>query len=258
MSQISDYLEALNLSAIESRLYITLLESGPISVRELAETIEMKRTTAYLYIDQLVTKGLVMKVIKGPHKLVAVVNPETSLKALVKQKSQTAQTLKKEFPEIIKQVSNIFPMSADIGDAEIKYYKGISGVRKIYEEALKAKELRSYVNLSQMEGIFPQNSDLFSDANKNNPNLKMFEIFEESEHSRKAIALQSQNKFFQYRFHPKDIEFSAADTLIYEGTVSIVNVHSNGFSGIILKNTDYYKNSKELFDFIWKILPEAK
>ena len=258
MKSIISYLEQLNLTEIESKLFITLLESGPITVRELAELADMKRTTAYLYIDQLVEKGLVMKVVKGSHKLIAVVDPEVSIQNLVEQKIKMASSLKEEFSTILKNINETLPEGKEIGDAEIKFYKGTHGVKKVYEEALMSNEIRSFVNLSAMGQLFVDTSDLFMDAFKNNLNLKMYEIFEDSEQSRKAIESQSDNTRFFYKFHPDEMRFSAADTLIYDGKVSIVNVRANDVTGVILKNNEYYNNSKELFDYIWNILPEVE
>ncbi|HEX8965543.1 MAG TPA: helix-turn-helix domain-containing protein, partial [Patescibacteria group bacterium] len=59
MNQVLLYLEQLDLSESEAKLYMSLLQTGPISVRDLAIKVGIKRTTAYLYIDLLVEKGLV-------------------------------------------------------------------------------------------------------------------------------------------------------------------------------------------------------
>ena len=46
MEKIVDYLKQLDLSDVEAKLYLTLLQTGPSSVRDLAQTIDIKRTTA--------------------------------------------------------------------------------------------------------------------------------------------------------------------------------------------------------------------
>ncbi|MGI8420263.1 MAG: TrmB family transcriptional regulator [Candidatus Levyibacteriota bacterium] len=253
MINFNAFLEQLNLSEIEASLYTTLLDNGPMSVRDLAVLTKMKRTTAYFYIDQLIEKGLVMKLIRGTQKLVSVSQPKESLKYLVEEKSKTAQTLKQEFPDMLNAISTNLPQLETSNDAEIRYFKGVSGVKKIYEDALKSKELRSYVNLSIMENVFPENLHIFSNAFNNNPLLKIYEIVEDSPYSRKQTEHSSQNPQYFYKFLPKDIQLSAADTLIYDGKVSIINVGGQ-ITGIILTNMDYYRNSKELFDLHWREL----
>src|SRR5215469_18867685 len=90
MDKIIDYLKQLDLSDAEAKLYLTLLKAGPVSVRDLAQTVDIKRTTTYFYIDQLVEKGLIMKLVRGSKKLVAANEPE-NLKSLVDTKLSNAK-----------------------------------------------------------------------------------------------------------------------------------------------------------------------
>src|ERR1700734_1251596 len=101
MDKIVDYLKQLDLSDVEAKLYLTLLQTGPASVRDLAQTIDIKRTTAYFYIDQLVEKGLIMKLVKGSKKLVAANEPE-NLKILVEDKLESAKNVQQNFSTILK------------------------------------------------------------------------------------------------------------------------------------------------------------
>lgn len=134
------------------------------------------------------------------------------------------------------------------------YYKGVGGVKKIYEEALQSKELRSYANLAIMEGVFPENLHLFANAFKYNKELKMYEIVEDSEQARKQTSYSSKNERYFYKFLPPEVKLSAADILIYEGKVSIINIGSQ-ITGVIFRNQEYYNNTMELFDFNWRVLP---
>src|SRR5216683_4756137 len=122
MDNIVDYLKQLDLSDVEAKLYLTLLQTGPASVRDLAQTIDIKRTTAYFYIDQLVDKGLIMKLVKGSKKLVAANEPE-NLKILVEKKLKNANDVQKKFPDILKALTTSLPKENNSGDAEIKYYR---------------------------------------------------------------------------------------------------------------------------------------
>jgi HTH-type transcriptional regulator, sugar sensing transcriptional regulator len=104
MDNIIDYLKHLDLSDVEAKLYLTLLQAGPTSVRDLAQTIDIKRTTAYFYIDQLVDKGLIMKLVKGSKKLVAANTPD-NLEHLVEEKLKKAKAVQHDYPEILKTLT---------------------------------------------------------------------------------------------------------------------------------------------------------
>jgi sugar-specific transcriptional regulator TrmB len=254
MENVLSFLQQLDLSEIEAKLYLTLLQNGPTSVRDLAETIAIKRTTAYFYIDQLVEKGLIIKAVKGSKKVVAANSPQT-LEHLVKAKVASAKRVEENFPDILHSLTTSLPQNQDSSEAEITYYKGKNSVKKIYEEALSAKELRSYVNIEEIVQVFPENFQLFNDAFKKNPTLVMFEICEDSPQARNRIG--SSNPNHNYKIMPKDMKLTAQDILIYKGTVAIIHFKDN-VNGVVLRNTDLFNNFKLLFDFMWTMLPKNK
>lgn len=252
---ILQYLDELDLSETEAQLYLKLLETGQISVRDLAQTTGLKRTTAYLHVDLLVEKGLVMKIVKGSQKQVAANPPAESLEYLVTKKLETATAMKSKFPIMIQELTKSIPQGTEIGNAEIKYYKGKSGIRKIYEEALHAQELKSYVNIAIISELMPENSILFSDALTNTHGPEIYEIIDGSNRSKEYVKKYNEYSRYHYKFLPENIKLSTADTLVYDDKVAIINV-SEKMTGVIFKNNDYYNNSRELFDFVWNMLPE--
>jgi len=260
IEKITEYLEKLALSEIEAKLYLTLLQKGVTSVKNLAQMTGVKRTTAYLYIDQLTEKGLVMKVVKGAQKQVAPTEL-ANLQKLVEEKLHTAKVLQEELPNIVQVIKTTFLPTAHTDDAEIKYYKGKLGVRKIYEDALKAKELRSYFNIELIKKILPDNGVLFVEGLKNNSSIKIFELLQDTPLSReklkKSRTFNLNYNGYSFKYLPSGVQLSAADVLIYDNHVAIVNASSDQVSGVILQDSAYYNNSKELFDLIWKVLPET-
>jgi len=257
MDKIVDYLKQLDLSDAEAKLYLRLLQSGPTSVRDLAATVDIKRTTAYFYIDQLVEKGLIMKLVRGSKKLVAANEPE-NLKILVEEKLKKAKAVQNSFSDILKTLTTTLPKENNSRDADIRYYQGISNVKKIYEEAFKANEVCSYVKLTESNEagkVFSDNIITFGNAFERNPKLKVREILYDSPLTKEqAPKMLTKNKRYSFKFMPKDLQLSSEDILIYDGKVAIIN-YKGKVSSVVLQSIDYYKNSKELFDFIWKVIP---
>ncbi|HVA96469.1 MAG TPA: helix-turn-helix domain-containing protein [Candidatus Acidoferrales bacterium] len=249
--KIIDYLKQLDLSDVEAKLYLTLLQAGPTSVRDLAETIDIKRTTTYFYIDQLIEKGLILKLVKGSKKLVSAEEPE-NLKILVEEKLKKAKSVQKGFPAILNTLKSSLPQETTNTDADIKYYKGKNGVKKIYVEALKAEELRSYVNVAEVAKAFPNNYLLLDRAYKSNPKINIFEICEESPITRERLKLTNKNH--SYKVLPEHMKLTSQDVLIYDNRVAIIDL-KGATNGIVLHSLDLSKNFKLLFDFLWDVLP---
>ncbi len=254
MDKLIEYLKHLDLSDAEARIYLRLLQTGPTSVRELAQTVDIKRTTAYFYIDQLVEKGLIMKLVRGSKKLVAANEPE-NLNILVEEKLKQANQVQKEFPTILSSLTNAIPIENSIGNAEVRYYKGANGVKKIYEEALQSDVLMSYVNITDVENMFQNNVNIFDRALEKNKKLSIYEIVEDSPASREQVKVLSQNKRYNFKFLPHDVKIKASDILIYSGNVAIINLR-NSITGVVFHNSDYHDISKEVFNFMWRTLPE--
>lgn len=263
MNKIVDYLKQLDLSDVEARLYLTLLQTGPTSVRDLAMTIEIKRTTAYFYIDQLVEKGLVMKVVQNSKKLVSPNEPD-NLQYLVKKKVASANTAKDQLSDILSMINAKLPKTDTAEDAEIRYYKGILGIKKIYEEALKGSEFRLYVNLTKLEKLLIPNNlgidyNMFETALAKNPKLTIYEIIADEPNSVGQFELDdtAQKENYRYKFMPGEVGLTAPGILLYDNKVAIINGKGQ-LNAVVLYNTDYYVNTVKLFDFIWKVLPETK
>lgn len=252
-SKITEYLVKIGLTAIEADIYLVLLKSGPLSVRDLAVFANIKRTTAYLYIDQLVEKGLVMKIVNGSKKQVAANSPQDNLKYLIDAKFQSAQNAMNEFPDLLKQINKSISKTEGIDDAEIIYTKGINSIVKIYTEALSGEELCLYATLSELAHLFPD--DFFEKALERNKDLKVFEIYGDSFEKIQKFDYIARSPRYFHKFMPDDIGLTAPGILHYNNKVAIINTKGVP-SAVILKNKDYYTNSKKLFDFIWKVLPD--
>src|SRR5476649_677872 len=147
MEGIVDFLAKLGLSDTEAKLYLTLLESGPASVRDVAQRIGLKRTTAYLYIENLMKKGLITKNVIDSRSLISPIQPTESLTALIKENEVQAKAMEAQLPNIVSEIKESIQMMKGNDQFKIKNYKGANGVKTVYEEGLQANEFRSYVKM---------------------------------------------------------------------------------------------------------------
>jgi sugar-specific transcriptional regulator TrmB len=252
-SKLLEYLKKLDLTDIEAEFYLTLLNTGPISVRDLAQKTGIKRTTSYLYIDQLVEKGLAMKLVKNTKKQVAATQPD-QIQYLIEKKLETTKSLQIGFPDILKSLKTIRPHS-DSGDAEIKYFKGAQSIQKIYHDALRSNELCLYGTLSELAPVL-NDPNIFDDAFKRNPKLKIYEIYGDSLENIQKFSYKASSARYFYKFMPPELELTAPGILHYDNKVAVINVKGNQSSVTVLHDKVYYDNSRKLFNFIWSMLPE--
>jgi sugar-specific transcriptional regulator TrmB len=255
MKQVNEYLKQLGLSDIESKLYLGLLETGSTTVMELANHVGIKRITAHFNVENLIQKGLVTETRKGARRQIVAEDPE-KLQVLLDEKEISLRQLKNILPNVIQTITRELPKKSQTAeDVNVRYYEGKKGVKTIYEEVLSAQEVRSYVNLDKVYGIFPENVELFMTAMKENKDLKIWEIVEKSNTAERNTGMWAQSDQYRFKFAPENLHLYAADVMIYDGKVAVVNVTENA-SGVIFVNKDFYETSKNIFDFLWGIIKE--
>ena len=66
---------------------------------------------------------------------------------------------------------------------------------------------------------------------------------------------RSFTRQYFYKYLPTSQQLSSEDILIFDGKIVIINLGDQR-STIVLQNNDLYNNFKEVFDFLWNVLPE--
>jgi len=256
MKKITDYLISLGLTKIEGEIYQGLLQAGPTTVKELSEFLRMKRITTHFNVEGLIEKGLIVQTMHGARRKIMAEEP-THIQYLIEQKEKEITYMKDKLPAMLRDLKTSLLRKTGRDRVDVRYYKGGKAVNTIYQEALKATEIRSFVNIKQIFKLFPDNPEVFPKTILKG-NLKMREIIENSPFSKKYIQ-KVKPHYYQYKFFPdswnQDIFF---DYMIFHNTISIITVEGAEPIGIVIQNNNVYEHTKFIFDLIWSLLPEVK
>jgi len=254
MQKILDYLEQLGFSKIEANIYWKLLESGPMTVAKLAQTVKLNRTAMYPYIHSLLKRGIIAEIMQYGRKQLVATDPE-QLHYIIERKMDSLKAVEAKFPDVLETINTILPQERKAHTAEIAYYQESSNARKIYEEALSSDEFRAYVKIRKTKGLFPDNANIFNTALKKNKKLRIWEIiYDTTSTTIEAQQVHTINPRYQYKFMPTELKLTSEDILLYANKVAIIN-YKETIKIIVLQNPDFYNNLKELFDFMWNIIP---
>lgn len=254
MKSPTDYLLKFGFTETEAAMYITLLKFGPMSVHDLAKAIKINRTAAYTHISSLKNDGIVLSVLVKSKKQLVAVEPD-QLKYLLDRKIDAITSLQKQFPTFVSALETSFQHSTNNLKVDVKYYSGIHGLRSIFKDMFKADELRVFCKLSEVTALLPKEQNTYENALKDNPKLKIYEIYGDSPSEIMKYNYKVLSKRYFYKFMPKSGAISSPGIVIYDNKVAIIN-NKDKICGVILYNRDYYLNSKNLFDFIWQSLPQ--
>ncbi len=98
--------EILDFDELESKIYLTLLGTGPITASALAKDLNTDRARMYRYVDKLVDRNIISTTLSTP-KLCAAVEPETALKLTLERKESEIMKIKKSGEAIVEKITSI-------------------------------------------------------------------------------------------------------------------------------------------------------
>jgi sugar-specific transcriptional regulator TrmB len=242
-----------DLSRREITLYLNLVKYGASTVFELAEVSNMNRSTTHVNIDSLTQKGLVNQIRKGRgSRRIIMAEPVEKLSLILKNKKAKIEAAEERLPQFAKELETLKDERVAGKEIEISRYSGKEEVRLIYDEVIKSKEIRAYVNCQEMNKIFPGNIYKFLEAHKKNKEMQIWEIMENSAEAQNYVN-QFPPKRYYVRITSKELHLASIDYILYDGKIAIIDA-DKGVNGIVIENKNFYENSKAIYEFVWQFL----
>jgi len=97
--------ETLDFDDLESKIYLSLLRTGPITASALAKDLNIDRARMYRTVDKLVDRNIISTTLSSP-KLCIAVEPEKALKLALEKKEEEIKKIKKSGEEIVDKINS--------------------------------------------------------------------------------------------------------------------------------------------------------
>ena len=131
---IEKSLQKFGLKNKEIKVYLTLLNFGPSSVRKISEKAGVNRGTGYDILKELIKIGLVSYYEKKSHQYFAPEDPAKIIDILEEREKNIIKTKK----EILKTIPDLQSLYSKISQKPfVKYYEGYFGTKEILKDVLK-------------------------------------------------------------------------------------------------------------------------
>ena len=154
---IDNLLKAFQLSGKEITVFKKVLELGPQPASSIARIAELPRNTVRNMLDSLSRKGLIAKTRRGNTQYYSAETKESLIRILEHRLEQTEQEVKNQIGLLEKYGDELSVRHYAKSRPKITFYEGTSGLEKVYEDTLTAKNgLRSW-------GSFDANRDALPD-----------------------------------------------------------------------------------------------
>lgn len=243
---VENTLETIGFSKKKAKIYLAVLELGEASVIEIGKKAELKRTTVYNILPELITEGLVKKSAKGKKKFFFIEDP-VSLKTNLEEKMNAFE---KSLPEL-KAMQTIIPYKP-----RITFYEGLNGAKDLYRDTLDSllpgDTILSFTGLTDFYELIPKDFSQWYIKERVKRKIRIKIITQKS----KAADEWQKNAARELReikiVNNSNFKFDG-DTEIYGNKIALISYKEN-FMGVIIESKEISQMQRTAFDIMWDYL----
>ncbi len=239
-------LKKIGLTDKEVALYLTLIENGPLSVRELAKISGINRGTSYDVLKSLIEKGLVSYYDKTNKRQFNAESP-SRLKDFYRTQVADLEKMNTQLDIIISQLQSHQQLPHK---PVTRFFEGDKGIKSILLdvlETIKNAKLKNYY--------------VYSSSNIRNYLYKSFKNFTAERIKNglfvKVIAIGKGGgiqKLSQRKWLDKNKEGTPSYKIIYHNKIALISLMNKKLIGTIIEDPNLYETEKYIFEFLWKKL----
>lgn len=239
-----DVLKKAGLDEKQAKTYVACLELGPSKVPDIARKADIKRTTAYGILDELVSMGLVSIAKKGRTEFFRAQNPESIVAMLDANRKEVAAVM----PDLAELYAthHIRP--------RVEFFEGSAGIKRIYDNTLtcKSKRIQQIVRVRDFKAFPGGDYSLEYLKRRVAKSITAYALHPNSDDDRDETYGTESDRWKRYvRYLPPDI-FHASMIMIYDYKVAMVSTKEENF-GFIIESKQFSNTLRAYFDFLWKI-----
>ena len=219
---------------------------GPSSIAGISSASGIKRTTVYSIFEELRRKGLMREEIKGWKTLFVAESPE-KLENIVEQ-------MRKEVKINMPEFTAMFNLHSS--GAFIKYYEGIESIKGVYNGLLQEiKAHEDYSIIGDTKQWLDQDPEFFLDFAKKRAklNINIRNLMQESEVARERKAME-KNFNEKIKIMPQDYKLTTNMVIIPHKVV--INQLTPPILAMVIENDSIVNMNREMFEMIWKSIPD--
>jgi sugar-specific transcriptional regulator TrmB len=252
-------LKKIGLNSKESHVYLSLLELGSQPASVIGKKASINRSTTYLILESLISKGYVNEHVRADVKYFAAADPQVIVQNL-EQQEQNINENRKDFVTLLPDFYALTnPLSIK---PRIRFYEGEEGVKRAMNDTLNANE--PICSLSAFDSWLKATPALqkyirdYAKLRVEKYKIPIKLIVPDTYDSRKYLLEQypplkaKKDPLMEIRWAPKDIPIFHNETNIYDDKVSIVSLAKNELLGVVIESHEIAQLHKAMFQMAWK------
>lgn len=244
---------ALGLKEEEAKIYLLLLETGPLTAGVIAKKIGKPRSSVYEFLKRLQEKEvIIVSFIDDIHTYMP--QPPEKISQILQQKIEDLQNKQKLYKNLLPQLDKIVP--SKFLSPKFQIHEGEAGLEQVMRDMLLYSniETQAYWPIKSMVEILSQ--DFFRYHNKerikNNIYTRAIWPVSQAVDIKKFPFLGVGEEFKrEIRVAPPEIDFSMG-YWIYRDKVIFISSRKESF-GFVIESRELAEMQRSQFEIIWKI-----
>ena len=229
-------IEIFGLTKLESKVYLTLLDTGQSTAGIITRKSGIHRRSVYDALERLIEKGLTSYIIKNNRRYFEAANPERLLE-IIKEKEELLQDrlpqLKTKYESAIKKSETLF-------------FRGKNGLKTVFEDQLAVEKEILILGASSLAREILQFYFYWYNKRRTARRIKIKLIYNESE--RKIRLLKSAEvKYLPVKYS------SPAAINIYGDRTAIIHWNKENLFVILIKDKEIAEGYRNHFNLMWRI-----
>lgn len=242
--QIEVILKNFGLSEKEIAVYLSLIELGPSSVREISVKSKVNRGTSYDILKALISIGVVSYYNKESKQYFIAEPPEKLLSA-IDQKKEDLDEVRKNVQDSLPLIKTLFEKQG--GKPSVKLYEGTKGIRQILEDVLASAEQKYYLYSSSTalgrKSVYTDMPDFSKKRIAKKIHVRIISLGEGGQ-----LAGLDERK----QMPISEGEVKSTHEIIYTGKVAYISLDDKEEPvGVVIQNEAIYNTQKKIFEFNW-------
>lgn len=254
---LKQFLIKNGLEEKEAALYLCVLEYEEIPISRLAQKLSIKRTTLYLTVEQLRSKGILSLNKKRGTSYVSVIDPKAVLRSFTSANKKTIEMCENRLEEI-DQMYDAFEKikKADSLRPRIRFFDGRDGIKQVLREFASSKTsavgFTDYRPMSDDLAQFIQ-TEIVPERKRNKNKAK---FITPDNPTNRQIQHEDLKRYAEHKILDFKSSESPIELLLYENNkIAFVSFMKNELFALVIESEAIHKSIKNIFDFMWKGKP---
>lgn len=248
--QFSDYLVRvltnIGLSTNQAMVYLACLKLGSASIWDISEVSGVKRTTCYVVMDDLISKGIASLSRNKKRTIYSVISPNELFFNIKNKQNQFAESLSE-----LNALSNKTQSKPNI-----RMFEGLEGVKQAYDITLSLPEGSEFIVYGTPD-VFYNYTDMMQKYLKNRVEKKIrVRAISPDKESLEAIIKNNEKELRQIRVLPQNIFDQHTEVCILPDKIIYIAHSEEKPFATVIENLTLSREEKNRFELLWNIAKE--